>query len=35
VMGCAKIVYPFTADAVVCANEIVLARVRELVAGVQ
>ena len=35
VMGCAKIVYPFTADAVVCGNEIVLARVRELVAGVQ
>ena len=35
VMGCAKIVYPFTADAVVCGNEIVLARVRELVSTVQ
>ena len=35
VMGCAKIVYPFTAEAGVGGNEIVLARVRELVAGVQ
>ena len=35
VMGCARVAYPFTADAVECANEIVLARVRELVSTVQ
>ena len=35
VMGCARVAYPFTADAVECVNEIVLARVRELVSTVQ
>ena len=34
-MGCARVAYPFTADAVECVNEIVLARVRELVSTVQ
>lgn len=35
VMGCARLPFPYTADACECANEIVLSRVRELVASVQ